>query len=157
MAITKLEQLIEVAKKKDKKRLVVAYGQDKNTLDAVSEAAGHGFVDITIVGDENVIKTVCLENSIDINQFSIINESDELTAGKKAVALVNEGKADFIMKGLISTDKYLKCILNKENGLMPKGKKSVTQINQEATLVIESTLRLPQKLKKDRKKQGKQK
>lgn len=125
MAITKLDQLIEVAKKRDKKRLVVAFGQDENTLSAVNEAAGYGFVDITIVGDENVIKKVCLENSIDINQFSIIHESDELTAGKKAVALVNEGKADFIMKGLISTDKYLKCILNKENGLMPKGKKSV--------------------------------
>lgn len=125
MAITKLEQIIEAAKKGDKKRLVVAYGQDKNTLSAVDAAVTIGFVDITVVGDKEVITAICAEANIDSTQFEIVHEADELTAGKKAVALVNSGKADFIMKGLISTDKYLKCILNKENGLMPQGRKSV--------------------------------
>jgi phosphate butyryltransferase len=125
MAITKLDQIIEAAKKRDKKRLVVAYGQDINTLNAVNEAANYGFVDITLIGDENIIKERCAEANIDAENFNIIHEADEMTAGKKAVAYVNEGNADFIMKGLISTDKYLKCILDKENGLMPKGKKSV--------------------------------
>src|SRR6056297_2218391 len=124
MPITKLEQIIEAAKKGDKKRLVVAYGQDKNTLSAVDAAVTIGFVDITVVGDKEVITAICAEANIDSTQFEIVQEADEMTAGKKAVALVNDGKADFIMKGLISTDKYLKCILNKENGLMPRGKKS---------------------------------
>ena len=125
MAITKLDQIIDAAKKQDMKRLVVAYGQDKNTLNAVNAAAAPGFVDIILVGDKAVIESVCAEAKIDSTQFEIVDEADEMASGQKAVEIVNAGKADFIMKGLISTDKYLKCILNKEKGLMPQGKKSV--------------------------------
>ena len=34
-----------------------------------------------------------------------------------AISLLNEGNGDVLMKGLISTDKLLKCILDKDNGL----------------------------------------
>jgi phosphate butyryltransferase len=42
-------------------------------------------------------------------------------AAAQAVALVREGKADVIMKGLLNTDNLLKAILNKECGILPKG------------------------------------
>ncbi|MDE7089489.1 MAG: phosphate butyryltransferase, partial [Prevotella sp.] len=42
-------------------------------------------------------------------------------AATKAVALVHEGKADVIQKGLLNTDNLLKAILNKETGILPKG------------------------------------
>mgnify|MGYP006900183263 FL=1 len=36
-----------------------------------------------------------------------------------AVQMVSEGKGDVLMKGLVSTDKYMRGILNKEFGLVP--------------------------------------
>ena len=125
MPITKLDQIIETAQKKESKRLVVAYGQDKNTLKAVNDAVNLNLVEATITGDEVTIQEVCKEISVDPCRFTIIHEPDEMQAGIRAVKYVNEGKADIIMKGLISTDKYLRCILNKEYGLMPAGKKNV--------------------------------
>ena len=45
--------------------------------------------------------------------------SDESKAANKAVELINKGEGDILMKGLVSTDKYMRAILNKETGLMP--------------------------------------
>ena len=127
MQLKKLEQIFDYAKEKKKKRLVVAYGQDPNTLGAVSKAVDLGFIDITLVGDENVIKKVCEEKGIDPNKFRIIDVKDEKQSGVKAVDLINSGEGDVLMKGLISTDKYMRCILDKERGLM-KPKSILTHI-----------------------------
>jgi phosphate butyryltransferase len=125
MVITKLEQLVSEAQKRGKRRFSVAYGQDENTLTAVSEAVKLGFIEAIITGDEKEIKQTCEKLSIDFTAFEILNEPDEMKAGILAAQVINEGKADIFMKGLISTDKYLRCILNKETGLMPKGKNNV--------------------------------
>lgn len=120
--ITKLDDLLELVKSKGKKRLVAAYANDSHTIGAVSMAIDRGIVDGILVGDIETIKKVCAEENIDVNKFELVQEADETKAGVKAVELVNEGKGDFLMKGLLSTDKYMRAILNKEKGLMP-GKK----------------------------------
>lgn len=86
-------------------------------------AVDKGIVDGILVGDIETIKKVCAEENIDVNKFELVQEADETKAGVKAVELINEGKGDFLMKGLLSTDKYMRAILNKEKGLMP-GKKN---------------------------------
>ena len=121
MQVTKLQHLLELAKQKEKKRVSVAYAQDHNTIAAIKNAVELGIVDATLVGDKEVITSVCKELECDPAMFEIVHEPDEMKAGTKAVDLVNEGKADLIMKGLISTDKYMRALLNKEKGLMNKG------------------------------------
>jgi phosphotransacetylase len=121
--ITKLDQLIDLAKAKGKKRLVAAYANDAHTIGAVSQAIDLGIVDGTLVGDIETIKKVCAAEKIDVNKFELIQEANEAKAGAVAVAQINAGKADLLMKGLLSTDKYMHAILNKESGLMP-GKKN---------------------------------
>jgi phosphate butyryltransferase len=44
------------------------------------------------------------------------------------VKLINEGKGDILMKGLVTTDKYMRAILNKESGLMPGAKATLTHV-----------------------------
>lgn len=117
--ITKLEQLFEVLRSKTKKRLVAAYANDDHTIEAVSMAVDMGIIDATLVGDENIIKEVCAKHKIDPSKFLIVQESDEMKAASKAVELINKGEGDVLMKGLVSTDKYMRAILNKEKGLMP--------------------------------------
>ncbi len=121
--ITKLDDLLELVKTKGKKRLVAAYANDSHTIGAVSMAIDKGIIEGTLVGDIETIKKVCAEEGIDVNKFELVQEADETKAGVKAVELINEGKGDFLMKGLLSTDKYMRAILNKEKGLMP-GKKT---------------------------------
>ncbi|MDY6914765.1 MAG: phosphate acyltransferase [Candidatus Cloacimonadota bacterium] len=118
MSIKTLDELFELAKQKPTRRLVVAFGQDKHTIHAVKEAIMNKLVQVTLVGNENVIIEECGKLDIDPKIFEIVNEPDEWKAGKKAVYLINEGKGDILMKGLISTDKYLRCILDKKEGLM---------------------------------------
>ena len=121
MAITKLDQMFEVLKSKTKKRLVAAYANDSHTIEAVSEAVDKGIIDAILVGDEATMRKVCTELDLDAGKFKMVHEPNEAKAATVAVKLVNSGEGDLLMKGLVSTDKYMKAILNKETGLMDPG------------------------------------
>ncbi|MBQ7549902.1 MAG: phosphate butyryltransferase [Bacteroidales bacterium] len=128
MSITKLDQIIELVKTKPQKRLIAAYANDAHTIEAVNNAVEMGIVKATLVGDEATIKSVCAENNIDVNNFTIVQEADENKAAAKACDLINSGEGDILMKGLLSTDKYMRAILNKERGLMPGPKAVLTHV-----------------------------
>lgn len=121
MMIKRLDDMFEVLKAQEKKRLVAAYANDSHSISAVSQAIDLGLVSGTLVGDEETIAKVCKEEGIDITKFKIVHEPDEMKAATKAVALINEGAGNLLMKGLVSTDKYMRAILNKETGLMNPG------------------------------------
>ena len=118
MPITKLEQMFDALKSKTKKRLVAAFANDSHTIGAISAAIDKGIVEATLVGDETTIKKVCTENNFDFKKFKIVQEADEWKATQKAVELINKGEGDVLMKGLVTTDKYMRAILDKEKGLM---------------------------------------
>lgn len=118
MTITKLNQLFTELKSKSKKRLVVAYANDAHTIEAVNKAVDMGIIEVTLVGDIETIRRICTLEKIDSSKFELIQESDPQKAATKACMLINEGKGDFIMKGLVSTEHYMRALLNKETGLM---------------------------------------
>ncbi len=121
MPITKLDQILEAVKSKDRKRLVAAWAVDAHTLEAVNAAREQGIIDATLVGDEAQIHKVCAELGIDASAFEIIHEATDTAAGARAVGLVRSGHGQILMKGLLSTDKYMRAILNKEKGLLKPG------------------------------------
>ncbi len=121
MEITKLDQMFEALRSSKKKVLVAAYANDEHSVSAVSMAIDMGLVDGTLVGDKNEIEKVCKEHQIGLDKFTIVHEPDEMKAAYKAVELINKGQGNLLMKGLVSTDKYMRAILDKENGLMNKG------------------------------------
>ena len=101
------------------KRLVVAWGVDEHSIEAAYRAVELGIVEATLVGDKAKIEAVCAEHSFDLNKLNVVDEPVDLKAVSKAVALVHDGQGDVLMKGLCSTDKFLRAILNKECGLLP--------------------------------------
>jgi phosphate butyryltransferase len=117
--ITSFDAIFEHIKTKPKKRLIAAYANDSHTIGAVSMAIDAGIVNATLVGDATTIKQVCETNEIDYNKFNIIQEADENKAALTAVEFVSKGEGDILMKGLCSTDKYMRAILNKDIGLLP--------------------------------------
>lgn len=114
-----LSEIVEEARKKGKKRLAVAYGQDAHTLAAVYAAYKEGLVEPILFGDPKIIEQVCKEENIDCNIFKIIPESNDVKCVNLAVNAVVTGEADVLMKGLVSTDKYMRGILNKDAGPVP--------------------------------------
>ncbi len=119
MAIQKLDDLFEVLRSKPRKRLVAAYANDAHTIEAVAAAVQAGIVEATLVGDRGTILKVCQEQKVDASQFEIVQESVDTKAVATAISLINEGRGDILMKGLVTTDRYMRGILNKEKGLLP--------------------------------------
>lgn len=102
-----------------RKRMVVAWGVDGHTIAAASKAVALGLADVTLVGDEDRIAQVCREEGVDAAVFTVVHNPDELASVAQAVQMIRCGEGDFLMKGLCSTDKFLRAILNKETGLLP--------------------------------------
>jgi len=121
MAITKLEQMFDLLKSKPKKRISVAFANDAHTIEAVYAAIEKGIVDATLTGDEASIKKICLEHHMDAGKFEILHEPNEIKAATLAVKVINEGKAGLLMKGSLSSDKYMRAILNKTTGITNEG------------------------------------
>ena len=99
--------------------MVAAWGVDSHTIAAAAKAVELGLADVTLVGDENLIAEACKEENVQTSLFTIEHNANELPSVAQAVQMIREGKADFLMKGLCSTDKFLRAILNKETGLLP--------------------------------------
>ena len=119
MKIEKISDIYEVLKGYTrKKRLVVAFANDSHSIEAVYMAVKAGLVEGILVGDTETIKGVCKENGYDESCFKIVHEPNDVRGAETAVEMIRNGEADVIMKGLVSTDKYMRAILNKERGLV---------------------------------------
>lgn len=118
--LTTFEQIYaELRSRGSRKRMVAAWGVDGHTVAAAGKAIELGLADVTLVGDENLIAQACKEEGMDMTAFTIVHNENEQDSIKEAVRMVREGEGDFLMKGLCSTDKFLRAILNKETGLLP--------------------------------------
>lgn len=121
MEKTSFNKLFELVKKQTQRCLVVANGVDAHSLEAVAHAIHDGFVKVVLTGDEKEIKRNSKLKGYLTDTYQIVHCSNEDEAVTTAVQLVRNGQADIIMKGLVSTDKYMHAILDKENGLLTEG------------------------------------
>jgi len=121
MRINTLDELLLAVKDRPRKRLVVAWANDAHTLEAVNAAVEAGLVEAILVGDDALIGKVCQELGLPKARFRVVHAATDSEAATKAVAMVRSGEADLLMKGLLSTDKYMRAILNKEQGLLDPG------------------------------------
>lgn len=118
MDIKNFNDLLEQVKKRPPKRLVTVNGVDVNTLEALNKAVEMGLVTPILTGHRNKIAEICDRLNIDIRNYKIIHTLSECEAAEKAAELIHDGNADLIMKGLVSTDKFMKVLLKKKYGLV---------------------------------------
>ncbi|MBO4660623.1 MAG: phosphate butyryltransferase [Prevotella sp.] len=102
-------------------RVAVVWASDSSTQLAVCKALEHAFVDAIFVGCRNEIEQNkrLMAHS---DHITFVEASDKDEAAAKAVALIREKQADILMKGMINTDNLLRCVLNKETGIIPAGR-----------------------------------
>lgn len=103
------------------KKVSVAVAQDTAVLEAVKAAKERKIADAVLVGDETKIREIAASIGMDLKDFEVIHEPDDIQASLTAVRLAHEGKADMYMKGLIDTKNFLKSVLDKEVGLRTGG------------------------------------
>lgn len=117
MKYKKLDELEALSRKRKARRLAVAVAGDTQVLIAVRNAAENGLIRPLLVGNAGLISKLCTEIGYDPGTASLIDEPDPEASCTRAVKLISEGKADILMKGMVSTAVLLKAVLDKENGL----------------------------------------
>ncbi len=117
--IRSLDQLVAETRQQPSRRVAVAAGHDPHTIQAAARAAAEDIAKVTLVGDRARIESLCREHGLDAGVFTIIDEKNDGKAGAEAVRMVRAGEADVLMKGLIGTEKYMRLILDKDQGLLP--------------------------------------
>ncbi len=104
-----------------RKRIAVVCANDPNTEYAIERAIREGIAEFLMIGDSAILKKYpSLKQYPQYVHTLHIENPDE--AAREAVRIVREGGADILMKGIINTDNLLHAILDKEKGLLPKGK-----------------------------------
>ena len=113
------ELIAKVKGAPDKKIMAVACANDDHTLEAVVNARREGIIEPLLVGDKKIILEILerLEEKIPEENIFDVPEDDLQKACEKAVKLVREGRANFLMKGKVDTKIILKEVVNKEYGL----------------------------------------
>jgi phosphate butyryltransferase len=115
--IKKLDELVGISKGKEKRRIVVAAAEDYEVLDAIRNAMAQKIVEPILVGDKPKIEALLEQLHMGHEAIEIIHIPDPIEASIEATKLVREGRADILMKGLVSTQHLLRAVLNKEFGL----------------------------------------
>jgi phosphate butyryltransferase len=121
-AIARLDDLLAGLRDCTPRRLAVAAGHDPHTLEAAMRAAAGGLARVTLVADQRRLDDLAATLGPLPAGVEVIDEPDPLAACVRAVAMVRGGQADVLMKGLVSTSDYMKCILDRECGLLPPGR-----------------------------------
>ena len=97
--------------------VAVIHPTDKASLTGPFMAASKGLIKPILVGPEDLIKKAAENAGIDISGLEIVPTADDKEAAAKGVELVNKGRAEALMKGLISTGTFLKPIVSGEDNL----------------------------------------
>ncbi|MBW8323851.1 MAG: phosphate butyryltransferase [Prolixibacteraceae bacterium] len=121
MKLESLADLFEYTRLVAKKTLVAVNAVDAHSLEAISEAVKLGIVSATVTGNKEEILKQCVAHQVDYQLFRIIQAETEEEAASIAVQEARENPGSILMKGLISSDKFMRAILNKQAGLLPLG------------------------------------
>ncbi len=119
--INTLEDLFPAVLQKPKRTLIVVSANDNHSVEAAYKAIKSGLIHATLIGDQVVMRKICSTMKFDTSLFKTIHQPDDRLAAELAVEMIRKREGDILMKGLISTDKFIKAILDKEKGLIDQG------------------------------------
>jgi len=118
MVYHSFDEIIKAAKSLPEcTRMAVAAADDEHSIEAALMARKEGIVEPVLVGDSKKIKDILAKMGESVPEKDIIHADSVEEAADKAVALVREGNAHFILKGYLDTKVILKAVVNKETGL----------------------------------------
>ena len=115
--INTINGILEAAKGGKTGVIAVAAAHDQPVIEAVVEARKEGIATPILVGHVDEIKDMLSGLGENPADYEIVAGDSETDCAAKAVALCAEGKANFLMKGILGTADLMRAVFNKEHGL----------------------------------------
>lgn len=102
-------------------RVAVAAAHDEAVIEAVVAAYNEGLAESWLFGDASRIRSMIEAQGSHPDHFNIVDTADDEDSAVHVAAAAGQGEADIILKGILSTPKLLKNVLNEKHGLRRKG------------------------------------
>lgn len=115
--IKNIEELRTAAKEGTPGIIAVAAAHDDVVIEAIVAARKEGLVTPILVGHVDVIRGMLADLGEDPDTYEMIAAEEDTECAALAVSLCAEGKADFLMKGLVGTADIMRAVFKKEGGL----------------------------------------
>jgi len=115
--ITRLQELIELAKQRPPTRVAVAAAAHKLVLQSIQRAVDQGLIIPLLVGREQDIRQHAADIGWELEDEQIHPTATNIAAADAAVELVKKGEAQVLMKGYLHTDEMLRSVLRQGTGL----------------------------------------
>jgi phosphate butyryltransferase len=110
-------ELLKAAASAGPKRIAVAAANDAQTITACVDARKRGVADSILVGDREWISLILEKIGADPANFEVRHEPDPVPASEVAVQAVHSDEAQILMKGNVSTSKFVQAALSDAGGL----------------------------------------
>lgn len=118
MIYTNMQEIVDaVCKQNTKVRVAVAAADDHHVLEAVFHAQSQGIADPVLVGNAERITALLTEMGLSDRQYELVGTAANENPAQRAVELIAEGRAEFLMKGRLDTRDLLLPVVNRDNNL----------------------------------------
>jgi len=108
-----MDQLIEMAKTGEMLKISVAQAEDKTVLKSLKKAYEEKIAEPILIGSKEKIENILREINFTAD-LEIINSMSHEESAYKAMQIVEEGKAEMPMKGMINTGTILRAMLDRK-------------------------------------------
>lgn len=115
--INTIQGIVDAAKGGSSGVIAVAAAHDEPVVEAVVAARKEGIAIPILVGHTDEIRRMLKNLNEDPDSYEIIAADTDTDSAAKAVALCAEGRANFLMKGILGTADLMRAVFNKECGL----------------------------------------
>lgn len=118
MPITSFAELRQQAQQTPAVSIAIAGAADPQVLISAAQARDDGLIRTAVlVGDSHKIDLLLQQLELDPRGFTIEHELDAQATADRAVAAINRGDAQILVKGSLDSASYFRAILNRDNGL----------------------------------------
>ncbi len=118
MYLKSFEDIINGLKKEQSlKKVAVVSAEDTESVEAAINAVKDRILEPIFIGKKLMIEEILIELGAEKDEYEIYNADTVEESAATGVKLVNDGKADFLMKGKLETGQLLKAVVDKNNGL----------------------------------------
>ncbi|HPI93756.1 MAG TPA: bifunctional enoyl-CoA hydratase/phosphate acetyltransferase [Deltaproteobacteria bacterium] len=104
------DDLLEAVRGLPAMPVAVIDADERHVLEGACEAAGAGYVDPVLIGDENAIRSILSAIGC-TSRFRIVHAPVEEAMAEEGVKLIENGEVKALMKGHIHTDEFLHPVL----------------------------------------------
>ena len=118
MQICTLDSILEIALRKNACRVAIAAADDEHVMEAIEKATKLGLIAPIFIGRKQNIIQLLKSSKGRLDQYPILEAPTDEASAILAAQLVQEGKADALMKGLLPTSTFLKGILQFKDTLL---------------------------------------